>query len=320
MSFALRLPAWTIPLLRRGLYLFVRTRVFPQDTAELGLDPAKPICYVLQHRRMTNFLVLEEETRRAGMYPARAPLAVGGWRSWRSFFFLTRPQPLTGKAKDRYGHSPLVGAMVRAVLADPAADVQLVPVTILWGQAPKQQNSILKALFAETWRPPSQLRQLLSILLHGRQTLVRFDAPLSLRALLDGTTDEAQALRKLGRVLRVHYRRQREMAIGPDLSHRNTQVNALLAAPTVRHAIAAEVAGRGRAAMRWRSPRTTAMAWCAPSSSFSTGCGTGSTTASTSIASPPWPASPRARASSMCPAIVATSTTCCCRSSYCATA
>ena len=245
MSFALRLPAWTIPLLRRGLYLFVRTRVFPQDTAELGLDPAKPICYVLQHRRMTNFLVLEEETRRAGMYPARAPLAVGGWRSWRSFFFLTRPQPLTGKAKDRYGHSPLVGAMVRAVLADPAADVQLVPVTILWGQAPKQQNSILKALFAETWRPPSQLRQLLSILLHGRQTLVRFDAPLSLRALLDGTTDEAQALRKLGRVLRVHYRRQREMAIGPDLSHRNTQVNALLAAPTVRHAIAAEVAGRG---------------------------------------------------------------------------
>jgi glycerol-3-phosphate O-acyltransferase len=40
---------------------------------------------------------------------------------------------------------------------------------------------------------------------------------------------EEQALRKLSRVLRVHFRRQRQMAIGPDLSHRNTQVAAVLA-------------------------------------------------------------------------------------------
>ena len=37
--------------------------------------------------------------------------------------------------------------------------------------------------------------------------------------------------------LRVHFRRQREMAIGPDLSHRNTQVETLLAASAVRQAI-----------------------------------------------------------------------------------
>ena len=58
--------------------------------------------------------------------------------------------------------------------------------------------------------------------------LVRFNPPLPLRELLAGGLDEAQALRKLSRVLRVHFRRQRQMAIGPDLSHRNTQVETLL--------------------------------------------------------------------------------------------
>jgi glycerol-3-phosphate O-acyltransferase len=51
-------------------------------------------------------------------------------------------------------------------------------------------------------------------------------------------------LRKLSRVLRVHFRRQREIAIGPDISHRHTQVDALLAADPVRAAIAAEAAAK----------------------------------------------------------------------------
>ncbi|MBI4985413.1 MAG: glycerol-3-phosphate 1-O-acyltransferase PlsB [Rhodocyclales bacterium] len=250
----LNLANWIFPLARRLLYAFVRTRVFPQDIAELQLDPSRPVCYVLQHRRYTNLLVLASETRRLGLHPARAPLAVGSLRENRSFFFLTRPQPLAAKAKERYGHSPLLGRLVREVLAHPAADVQIVPVTILWGQAPAQQDSLLKALFAETWRPSGHFKQLLAILLHGRHTLVRFDAPLALRDLLAEDMGETQALRKLSRVLRVHFRRQREMAIGPDLSHRNTQVSALLAAPAVQAAItaAAESVAAGSVALRAR--------------------------------------------------------------------
>lgn len=238
----MNLVGWILPLARRLLRAAVRTRVFPQDVGELGLDPALPVCYVLQHRRFSNLLVLLEETRRAGLPSPRGPLAMGTWHAKRSFFFLTRPQPLAAKAKDRYGHSPLLAGIVRAALADPAADVQIVPVTILWGQAPDKQDSLLKALFAETWRPPSQFRQLLAILLHGRDTVVRFGTPLRVRRLIDVGTGEARALRKLARVLRVHFRRQREMAIGPDLSHRNTQVNALLGAAPVRAAIAAAAA------------------------------------------------------------------------------
>jgi len=252
----LDLANWIFPLARRLLYAFVRTRVFPQDSAALKLDPTRPVCYVLQHRRLSNLLVLAEETRRAGLHPARGPLTIGGLKESRSFFFLTRPQPLAAKAKDRYGHSPLLGRIVHEVIANPAADVQIVPVTILWGQAPALQNSLLKALFAETWRPPGHFKQLLAVLLHGRHTVVRFDTPLTLRNLLEDGMDETQVMRKLSRVLRVHFRHQREMAIGPDLSHRNTQISALLEAAPVRDAIAAEAAAKNilpeQAAMRAR--------------------------------------------------------------------
>ncbi|MBI4996531.1 MAG: glycerol-3-phosphate 1-O-acyltransferase PlsB [Rhodocyclales bacterium] len=126
----------------------------------------------------------------------------------------------------------------------PREDVQLVPVTILWGRAPQQQDSILKALFAESWRPPGHLRQLMAILLHGRQVLVHFGAPMSLGELVREDGDPALIVRKVQRILRVHFRRQRETAIGPDLSHRNNQMDQLLAAAPVQAAIVEEMATR----------------------------------------------------------------------------
>lgn len=236
---------WVLRLASRLLYGLVRTQVFPSDAEALGLDPALPVCYVLQHRLFSNYLVLAEEARRAGLPSPRAPLAVGALHADRSFFFLTRPQPFDAAARERYRHSPLLSGIAGAVLADPDTDVQIVPVTILWGRAPDKQNSLVKALFAETWRPATHLRQAFSVLLHGRHTLVRFGAPLCAREVVAPCASEAQAARKLSRLLRVHFRRQRETAIGPDLSHRNTQIHALLGAPGVRAAIEAEAAAAG---------------------------------------------------------------------------
>jgi len=248
MSRPLELAGLTLALLRRVLYAWVRTTVLPDPPSGIGLDPARPVCYVLDERHLPNLRVLLAEPRRAGLPRPRAPLVLGALRAKRSFFFLGRPQRLAATAKERHGHSPLLLDMVKAVLAEPACDVQVVPVTLLWGRTPDKQDTILKALFAETWRAPGRIGQLFSVLLHGRQTMVRFGAPLSLRQLLEGEADEARAVRKLSRVLRVHFRRQREMAIGPDLSHRNTQIDALLEAPAVRAAIAAEAAAKNLSA------------------------------------------------------------------------
>ncbi|MBI3149229.1 MAG: glycerol-3-phosphate 1-O-acyltransferase PlsB [Betaproteobacteria bacterium] len=242
---ALDFTGWSLAFLRRVLYSWVRVDVLPERVEELGLAPARPVCYVLHGRHLSNLLVLYEETRRAGLPAPRAPLQVGARLLPRSCFFLDRPSPLIVSAKARFKPSPVLTGLVEALREDPAADVAIVPVTLLWGRAPDKQQSILKALFAETWRAPGLLRQALAIVLHGRQTMLRFSKPFSLRELLAGEGDSERGQRKLARILRVHFRRQREIAIGPDLSHRHNVVAELLEAPTVRAAIETEATTRG---------------------------------------------------------------------------
>ncbi|MFZ4536044.1 hypothetical protein [Propionivibrio sp.] len=223
-------PGWALPLARRVLYFWLRTTVFPENPQELGLDPSKPVCYVLQDHHLSNLLVLFQESQLAGLPSAEAPFKLSTGNFPHSVFFLNRKYSLNTTARERYAHSPLMTVLLHESLAKPGLDVQIVPVVILWGRSPDKQESILKALFSETWRQPGPLRRLLTILVHGRNVLVRFNAPISLRALSRENLDEATALRKLSRVLRVHFRRQRQMAIGPDLSHRNMQVETLLVA------------------------------------------------------------------------------------------
>ncbi|MES2900479.1 MAG: glycerol-3-phosphate 1-O-acyltransferase PlsB [Pseudomonadota bacterium] len=223
---------------RKLLYAWVRTQVLPADAAALALAPGIPVVYVLQRRFLSNILVLAREAETLGLPAALAGVSERGVRDSRSFFFLSRPEPWFGRSQPAY--SELLRKLVAAARSDPDFDVQLVPVSILWGRAPDKEDSFWQLIFSDGWAKRGALRHILTVLLHGRQTLVRFNDPLSLRDLVEPGSDDELALRKVTRVLRVHFRRQREMAIGPDLSHRRTQVEALLAAPAVQDAIAAE--------------------------------------------------------------------------------
>ncbi|MBK9022223.1 MAG: glycerol-3-phosphate 1-O-acyltransferase PlsB [Sulfuritalea sp.] len=234
------LAGWMLGILRRILYLGTRTQVFPESPEELKLRPDLPLCYVLHERHLSNLLVLDHECRQFGLPPALRPLRDPAFSAPRSYFFNSRPVRGSIVANPRSEHSELLKALVAAAIANPRFDVQLVPVTILWGREPGKQESVLKALFAETWQQVSTLRHIFAMLIHGRHTVVRFNAPISLRDVLGTDSDPSRAVRKLGRILRVHFRRQREMAIGPDLSHRRTQLRSLLSMPSVRTAIAAE--------------------------------------------------------------------------------
>ena len=229
-----------LAFMRRILYLGTRTQVFPETPEALGLRADLPVCYVLDERHLSNLLVLDHECGQLGLPRALHPMRSEAYTSPRSFFFLSHNERGRLVPNPRISAAPMLMAMVRAAFADPRFDVQLVPVTILWGREPGKQDSVLKALLAESWQQVSTLRHLLAMLIHGRHTMVRFNAPISLRELLSDNIDEPHAVRKLGRILRVHFRRQREMAIGPDLSHRHTQLDTVLSMPAVRAAIAVE--------------------------------------------------------------------------------
>src|SRR5690606_16607129 len=90
---------------------------------------------------------------------------------------------------------------------DPALDVQLVPVSIFVGRSPDKASGWFSVLFSENWAIVGRFRRLLAILLNGRDTLVQFAAPVSIRDLLAEDLPPERSVRKLSRVLRTHFKR-----------------------------------------------------------------------------------------------------------------
>ncbi len=221
-------------LARKILFIWVKALVFPRNLDELNIDFSKPVCYVLQTRFFSNLLVVDAVTQGLRLPRAMKPMNSTLLQESRSVFFLLRGDHAGPLRQNRFVYSPRLLRLMEAVRLHPELDVQLVPVSILWGRAPDKESSILKILFADSWATPGAFKQFIAILIHGRNTMVRFSEAISMRKLADEAETGDLALRKLSRVLRVHFRRQREMAIGPDLSHRRTLANAILRAADVQ--------------------------------------------------------------------------------------
>ena len=226
-----------LTLLRKLLYLWVRTDVIGASREALELDPSKPVCYVLQYSSLSSRLVLEQEVLRAGLPPANRALPIHDGPD-RSFFFLyhrtgglfrRRQTPVTTERMRQY---------VRLCQQDPTLDVQVVPVSLFWGRSPDKAKSLIKMILSDTWSVAGRLQKFLIILVHGRNTYVQFSRPLSLSQVIDEYRDsEEKAERKLARILRTHFRRVRQAVLGPDLSHRRTLVEGLVRTPAVKDAI-----------------------------------------------------------------------------------
>ena len=132
--------------------------------------------------------------------------------------------------------------MARALREHEESDVQIIPVSIFWGRRPDKEQSAFRLLFAWNYNVGSHFSKFLAVLFHGRQTLVHFNAPLSLRELVNEGLDEERTMRKMHRILRVHFRQLHTSVNGPDLSHRRTLVDTLINSEVITRSIVREMA------------------------------------------------------------------------------
>ncbi|HET7064107.1 MAG TPA: glycerol-3-phosphate 1-O-acyltransferase, partial [Rudaea sp.] len=223
-------------------------------------DLALPVCYVTERYGLSDTLILEQACREAGLPEPLRPFTFGGLNKQRAMFALSRRDGWFFRKPRSRNHSETLALLLEAVRANPELDVQLIPVSILVGRAPDRQTGWFRVLFSENWVVVGRFRRLLSILLNGRGTIIQFAAPVSLRQFLSDTQNAPNALRKLSRVLRVHFRRVRAAVIGPDLSHRRTLINTVLDAEPVRNAIAASASKENITADQARA-RAQKFAW-----------------------------------------------------------
>jgi glycerol-3-phosphate O-acyltransferase len=248
-------------LLRRLLALWVRYKVRPEDavvyssTAETGLRPFqpaserrdfrslirdrdKPVCYVLERRSVTDLAILQSACLRLKL-PRPGKRLVPRASDLRSFFYLSRPRGFWDERSDRRP-PPQLQQMIAALAADSRLDIELIPVAVYWGRAPQREASLFRLLLVEEWALASRARKFMQVLFNGRNTLIEFDEPISLRSLLRDEAGPAIRGRRVARALRALYAKQRAARIGPDLSHRRTIVNGVLRTRAVRAVVAQE--------------------------------------------------------------------------------
>ncbi|AWV05953.1 glycerol-3-phosphate 1-O-acyltransferase PlsB [Marilutibacter maris] len=236
-----RRPLWA-RLLGWMMEPWVSLTIEPAEPAAHDDGRGRPICYVLEDYGLSNALVLDRACEQAGLPSPLQPLPGDPLGRKRAYVALSRRNatrsPLGTAPPSGKSHSESLARLLAAHRDQPDLDVQLVPVSIFVGRAPDKNSGWFSVLFSENWALVGRFRRLLAILLNGRDTLVRFAPPVSLRGVTDEGLPPERTVRKVSRVLRAHFRRIRAAIIGPDLSTRRLLVDRVLSSPTVKEAIA----------------------------------------------------------------------------------
>ena len=224
-------------LLEATLHLWVRSRIIPDSITDLELKPGVPVCYALDTYALSSLLIVDRSCQDLGLARPLMPLPLEKGSESRAYCAMRRKQGLIIRHTTPRKHSAMLKSLVDRVCEGGEPDIQIVPVTVLVGRAPDRETGLAKIFFSESWEIAGRLARLLGTFVNGRATFVQFGQPVSLRELANEDLGAARTLRKASRVLRVHFSQARAAAIGPDLSHRRTVIDGILASPAVEKAI-----------------------------------------------------------------------------------
>jgi len=243
-------------LLQRVLHWWVRTRILPEPLSDLQIDLSKPVCYAIDDYALSSVLILDRSCRDLNLPRPLLPLAFVHGSEARSYCALRRKKGLIIRRTAPRKHSEMLKRLVDRVCEGVEPDIQIVPVLVLIGRAPDRETGLARIFFSESWEIGGRLRRLFSIFFNGRSTFVQFGPPVSLRELANEELGAARSLRKISRILRVHFSQARAAAIGPDLSHRRTVIDGILLSPAVEKAIDDQArADRTSAHKAWKKAR-----------------------------------------------------------------
>ena len=221
------------------LRLWVRFKVRPEDVVERLHARNNPVCYVIEERSAVDLAVLQDACVHLKLPRPRKRL-IEKSKDLRSFFYLSQPRGFWDERLDRRP-PPQLGQMIEALRGDPQLDIDLVPVAVYWSRAPQKERSWFRLLFVEDWALTSRARRFMQVLFNGRDAILEFDDPISLRSLLGEQLGIAVRGRRVARAIRELYAKHRAARIGPDLSHRRTIVTSVLKTRAVRAVVAQEM-------------------------------------------------------------------------------
>ncbi len=223
-------------ILSKLLYLRVKVEYSPNKLKSLGINPDIPFIYVLSSESTVSRSILWEEINR-GNLPKPFKLDAE-FNLKKSIIASEKTVGFWNRKTDYKEFDNQLTDLIQQIKQDPQKELQLIPIAVFLGRAPERKHGILKVLFSEKWGITGRFRKFISILVHGKHTLVRLSQPIVIKESLDTEDDAGKLAHKLSRVLRLHNNRVKTSVVGRDLSHRRTIAKNIIKRPIVQKEIA----------------------------------------------------------------------------------
>jgi len=221
-------------LLNLPVKFLVKSKAIPAEpVTELSLDTSRPIMYVLPYDSKADLLALREQCRKQDLPDPLEPLEIDGTVLPRHVFIHDGPRvfpyfvPNVESVK-------LFHEYLDLHRSNPLLDVQMVPVSVMFGRAPGRE---VQGDDQPHLRVLNGVQKFFAVLWLGRDSFVRFSPMVSLRRMATEHGTDKSIAQKLARVARMHFARQRLAAVGPRLPVRQDLFNKLLQSKAIAKAV-----------------------------------------------------------------------------------
>ncbi|VEI77944.1 Glycerol-3-phosphate acyltransferase [Mannheimia haemolytica] len=215
------------------LSLLVKSRSIPtHPVAELGLNLEQPIVYVLPYTSQTDLLILQKNCLALNLPDPLQENVIEG-QALPRFVFLDEGRRFFKSKGAKSETESIFYRYLDLHRANAELDVQLVPVSVLWGRAPGKED-------ARHLQVLTSFQRFLSMVWFGRDNFVRFSPAVSLRYMVTEYGADEKIAQKIARVAKMHFAKLRYSAMGPRLPNREAMFNKILNSEVIQAAIAEE--------------------------------------------------------------------------------
>ena len=233
----------------KPLYLWVRSRSTSENVIEsLRLRKGKPTLYVIPKSSFVDLLVLYYHCKKHGLPIPLRQYQPNQTTKKDSFLYLNKSGLLLTRRKK--ANDKRLSTLVAMAMLDDSYDYDIIPVSVFWGQNPgKDERSFFKLLFNDE-ENAGIIQKLFIVLAQGRNAIIHFSQSINLKELAEEGPSADQAMRKLYRLLRVHFRRMRSAVLGQKLYMRDQVINHVVSSKNLTHLIEEEAARSGQSVQR----------------------------------------------------------------------
>lgn len=234
-------PQFFYKLLNLPLRFLVRSKAIPTDPGgELALDSSRPVMYALPYNSKVDLLTLRSLCLTHELPDPMEPQEIDGITLPRYVFIHDGPRVFRYYTPQQESVK-LFHDYLDLHRANPRLDVQLIPVSVMFGRAPGREKD-------EIQTPPLRLlngvQKFFAVCWLGRDSFVRFSPSVSFRHIAQHYGTDSIIAQKLARVARMHFARQRLAAVGPRVPSRQELFSKLLMSKAIAKAVDDEASSK----------------------------------------------------------------------------